>query len=99
MAHREAVQVLARSGKLDELIARTEAQIARAPQSLQLYQALATYYRAANKKDKVKEVIEKIARLRPDDARLKYQLAQELVQAGDTAAGNAEILSVEIRET
>ena len=84
-AQREAVQVLARSGKLDELIERTEAQIARTPQSLQLYQLLATYHRAAGHKDKVKEVIERTARLRPDDARLTYQLAQQLYQAGDFA--------------
>ena len=85
-SHREAVQVLARSGKLGELIERTEAQIARAPQSLQLYQLLASYHRAAGNQAKVKEVIERMARLRPDDARLTYQLAQQLYQAGDFSA-------------
>jgi tetratricopeptide (TPR) repeat protein len=84
-AHNEAVQVLARSGKLRELIERTEAQIALAPQSLQLYQLLATYQRAAGNKEKVKETIERMVQLRPDDARLTYQLAQQLYQSGDFA--------------
>src|SRR5262249_34313662 len=52
MARDQAVQVLARSGKLTGLIERTEAQLKNSPKSLQLAQTLADYYRAAGDRDK-----------------------------------------------
>lgn len=86
-SHVQAIQVLARSGKLKEMIERVEAQVERSPQSLQLQQSLASYYKAAGQRDKLKSVYETIAKLRPDDARLRFQLATQLVQSGDPAAG------------
>ena len=44
MAHTEAIQVLARSGKLQELIDRVEAQLKTSPNSVQLLQTLADYH-------------------------------------------------------
>ena len=85
-ARREAIQVLSRSGKLDELIARAEAQLERSPNSMQVLQTLAEYARVANDKDKVKAIYERMAKARPDDARLRLQLATQLFQAGDAAA-------------
>jgi hypothetical protein len=85
-AQREAIGVLARSGKLKDLIARAEAQLERSPNSVQLHQALADYYQAAGEKDKVKAEYETIAKIRPDDARLRFQVAKHLQQSGDNAA-------------
>ena len=85
-ARREAMQVLSRSGKLDELVARAEAQLDRSPNSMQVLQTLAEYARIANDKDKARALYDRMARARPDDARLRLQLATQLVQAGDPAA-------------
>ena len=84
-ARREAMQVLSRSGKLDELVARAEAQLDRSPNSMQVLRTLAEYARIANDKDKVKALYDRMARARPDDAGLRLQLATQLVQAGDPA--------------
>ena len=84
-AQRQAIQVLAGSGKLDEMIGRVEAQRKLSPQSVPVLQTLATYYRAANRPERVREVSEAIIRLRPDDLSLRIQLASQLVQAGDVA--------------
>ncbi len=81
----QAVQVFARSGKLKELIARAEAQLATSPTSLQLLQTLVDYYQADGQRDKVKATYEKIARVRPDDARLRFQIGLQLSQAGAAA--------------
>ena len=90
-AKRQAIQVLARSGKLDETIERLEAQLRQSPESLQLHQSLAAYYRAAGKSDKVRAISEAMVKLRPDDGRLRMQVALELVRAGDSAAALDQI--------
>lgn len=78
-----AIQVLARSGKLEELIKRTEAQLKNSPKSLQLNLTLADYFRAAGDRTKTREIYENLANLRPDDAKLRYQIAQHLIEAGE----------------
>src|SRR5262249_5584097 len=85
-ARDEAIRVLGRSGKLRELIARLEAQAERSPNSVQLQQSLADYYRAANDREKTRAAYERIAKLKPDDARLRFQVASQLAQAGDVAS-------------
>ncbi|MDR3638922.1 MAG: DUF1583 domain-containing protein [Isosphaeraceae bacterium] len=85
-AHREAIQVLARSGKLQELIDRVEAQLKTSPNSVQLLQTLADYHKAANEPAKAKAALERIAALRADDAQLRYQMGMDLIRAGDSAA-------------
>ncbi len=85
-ARQQAVQVLARSGRLQDLIERAEAQLKSSPKSMQVHQTLAEYYRAAGNREKVKAMYEKMAELKPDDARLRYQVAQQLVQAGEPNA-------------
>ncbi len=84
-ARREAIQVLARSGKLKELIDRAEAQLKAAPNSAQALQSLAEFYKADGQAEKVKDAYARLAKLRPDDARLRYQIAQDQLQAGDHA--------------
>lgn len=88
VAHREAIQVLTKSGKLREIIERTEAQVARSPQSIPLHQTLVSYYRAAGQPDKVKAAIATMARLRLDDTRFQLQMASQLLQTGQ-APGDA----------
>ena len=85
-AQREAIQVLARSGKLQELIDRVEAQLKTSPNSTQLLQTLADYHKAAGEPEKAKAVLQRIANLRPDDAKQRYQTAMDLVREGDAAA-------------
>ena len=84
-ARREAIQVFARSGKLKELIDRAEAQLKAAPNSVQALQSLAEFYKADGQTEKVKATFDKLAKLRPDDAKLRYQIATDMLQSGDSA--------------
>ncbi len=85
-ARREAFGVLARSGKIREMIARVEAQVARTPGASQLHQALADYYKAAGEKDKFKAELDALVKTRPDDSKLRIQVATELSSSADYAA-------------
>src|SRR5262249_31064985 len=69
----------------DEVIARTEADVVRSPQSVPLHQLLATYYRAAGRSDKTREALASLTRLRPDDAAFQFRLAEQLAEDGDAA--------------
>jgi tetratricopeptide (TPR) repeat protein len=93
LARNEALAVLARSGKLNDLIARVETQAKAAPQSLGLKQTLADYYKAANDRDKARAVFKEMARLRPDDARMQFQLGQQLLDVNDVDGSIAMIRS------
>lgn len=85
MSRQAALSCLAQSGKLKELIARTEEQLKSSPQSAQLYQTLAEYYQTAGDRTKSVEVLGKIVELRSEDATLRFQYAQMLSQAGKAA--------------
>ncbi|WP_165071895.1 DUF1583 domain-containing protein [Paludisphaera rhizosphaerae] len=85
-ARAAAVQVLARSGRLDELIGRVKDQLKTTPNSVQLHQTLADYYKAANRRDDARAELMKVIELRPDDASLRYQTATQLYQEGQAAA-------------
>src|SRR5262249_25801680 len=85
-ARQQALQVLVRTGKLPELIARAEAQLKSAPESVALHQTLADYYSAAGDKAKTKETYQRLARLRPDDGRVLAQVAAQLYALGDAKA-------------
>ena len=85
-ARTSAIQVLARSGRLKELIERAEEQLKRTPNAVQLHQALADYYKAAGQRDKARAELIKVAELRPDDATLRFQVANQLVQEGQADA-------------
>jgi tetratricopeptide (TPR) repeat protein len=93
-ARTQALQVLSRSGKFKEMIARVEAQAQASPHSVALLQNLADYYRAANDQAKLRTTYEAIARLRPDDAPTQLQIALQLIQAGDSAAALDHIRAV-----
>ncbi len=91
---RNALQCLAQSGKLKELIAGTEKQIERSPQSTQLHETLSEYWQAAGDQDKSLEVQGKIVALRPDDADLRFRYAQLLSNRGKTAEACEEYMTV-----
>ncbi len=80
----QAITVLARSGQLKELIERAEAQLKSSPNSVQIHQTLMEYYRSANDREKQKATALKIALLKPEDAKLRFAMAQELQNLGDT---------------
>ncbi len=96
-ARNEAILVFARSGKLKELIDRAENQLKAAPNSVQVMQSLADYYKADNQPEKVKETFAKLAKMRPDDAKLRFQIATEMLQSGD-AAGAVENFTASIKK-
>ncbi len=81
-----AINVLARSGKLPQLIERAGEQLKKTPNAIGVHQALADYYKASGQRDKARDELGKIIALRPDDSNLRIQVAQQLVQEGQTAA-------------
>ncbi len=85
-SQREAIQVLARSGKLQELIGRVETQLKTSPNSIELLRTLSAYQKAAGNEAKAREALERVAKARPGDATLRYQIAMELLHGGDAAA-------------
>src|SRR5436305_8744092 len=84
----QALQVLNRSGKLPEIIAKVEAQLKNAPKSSRLNETLLEYYVAAGNDKKVEEINAKLAEMKGDDPRFKYQLALKLLDAGKTKEAN-----------
>lgn len=81
-ARQQALQVLKRSGKLPEMIKKTEDQLAHSPKSQKLIEALIEYYTAADNSKKVAELSAKYAETKGDDPQFRYQLAMQLVRDG-----------------
>ena len=81
-----ALTFLARSGRLSSIITRTEAQSQARPRSFGLLEALNEYYGSLGDKTKVGTTLERMVRLRPEDATLRFQYARHLKEAGDTSA-------------
>jgi len=79
----------AQAGKPPGAPGGVQGQVKEAPESVPLLQAQAALQRATGQTEKARETLRRIVRLRPDDAPTRYQLANELVQAGD-AAGSIE---------
>lgn len=93
----QAVQFLVDSGKLKDLIERTEAQLKNAPKSIQLHQTLAEFYTAAGNKEKAKEFAIKLAELNQNDPVARWNIAKQLLQAGETDAA-IEHLKVALKQ-
>lgn len=87
----QALQVLNRSGKLPEMIAKVEAQLKTAPKSSRLNETLLEYYVAAGNDKKVEEINARLAEMKGDDPRFKYQLAMKLLDAGKTKEANEQL--------
>jgi lipopolysaccharide biosynthesis regulator YciM len=81
-----AIGVLARSGRLTQLIERAGEQLKKTPNVISIHQALADYFKAAGQRDKARDELAKIIALRPDDSNLRLQVAQQLAQEGQAAA-------------
>lgn len=81
-----AIGVLSRSGRLDQLIDRANEQLKKTPNSVQIHQTLADYYKAAGRRDDARAELAAIVKLRPDDLTMRLQVAEQLVQDGQAAA-------------
>jgi tetratricopeptide (TPR) repeat protein len=81
-----AVQVLAQSGRLKEMIARAEVQHRALPRSTAALQTLITYYQAENQNEKVRALLEQMAAIRPDDVDVQLHVGQQLIQIGAASA-------------
>ncbi len=92
-----AIGVLSRSGRLTQLIDKAREQLAKTPNSVQIHQALADYYKAANRREEARAELAAIVKLRPDDLAMRFQIAQQLVQDGQ-AAGAIEHYKVHPQE-
>ena len=87
-ARTAAITVLARSGRLPQLIERANEELKKTPNSVQIHQALADYYTAARQRDKARAELAKIVELRPDDVNLRLRVANQLVQDGQADRGH-----------
>ncbi len=81
-----AINVLARSGRLAQLIERAGEQLKKTPRSIQLHQTLADYYQASGQREKATAELASVIALRPDDTNLRIQVAQQLMQQNQGAA-------------
>src|SRR5262249_36915119 len=82
-ARPQAIQVLARSRKLTEMIERAEAQLKSSPKAIAVHQTLIDYYRAAGDKEKLKAAVVKMAEIKPDDGKVRFTVAQTLNEMGE----------------
>lgn len=82
----QAIQFLVDSGKLQDLIERSEIQLKSSPKSIQLHQTLSEFYTAAGDKEKAKQVTLKLAELSLNDPLARWNVAKQLLTAGDTDA-------------
>jgi tetratricopeptide (TPR) repeat protein len=89
-ARNQAIGVLARSGQLKEMIERAEAQLKTSPKSIPMHQALVGYYQAAGEKEKLKGILKAMADLKPEDGKLRFQVAQQLMQSNEREAALEE---------
>jgi predicted Zn-dependent protease len=81
-----AINVLARSGRLPQLIERATEQLKKTPRSIQLHQTLADYYQASNQREKATAELASVIALRPEDTNLRLQVAGKLLQENQAAA-------------
>jgi tetratricopeptide (TPR) repeat protein len=81
----QALAVLARSGRIKDMIERVEAQIKVSPESVRLYQTLAEYHQAAGDKALHLQTLRRMAELRTDDMALVMQVAREIENTGKAA--------------
>lgn len=77
-----ALRVMAAAGKLKEMIATTEEQLKRSPQSAQLAATLSEYYDAAGERDKSLALEARLVEQKADDVNARYRYAQKLQAAG-----------------
>ncbi|MBC8116215.1 MAG: tetratricopeptide repeat protein, partial [Candidatus Saccharimonas sp.] len=87
----QALQVLNRSGKLPEMIAKVESQLKNSPKSQRLLETLLEYHVAAGNDKKVEELNAKLSESKVDNPAFRYQLAMKLLDAGKTKEANEHL--------
>ncbi len=87
----QALQVLNRSGKLPEMIAKVESQLKNSPKSQRLLETLLEYHVAAGNDKKVEELNAKLSESKVDNPAFRYQLAMKLLDAGKTTEANEHL--------
>lgn len=86
-----ALGILKRVGDLDEMIEKAEKQLAAAPKSVTLMETLVEYYTANGDDDKVRKTVDGIVKIRPNDAKLHYKIAQSFFNQQKFADGVARL--------
>lgn len=81
----QAVQLLRQVGRLDKLLAQAERRVAAAPNSMALKSELAELYTAAGRPDDASKLYDDIAKLKPNDPRMTWEMGKRLQQAGKNA--------------
>ncbi len=87
----QALQVLNRSGKLPEMIAKVESQLKNSPKSQRLLETLLEYHVAAGNDKKIEELNAKLSESKVDNPQFRYQLAMKLLDAGKTTEANEHL--------
>ncbi len=87
----QALQVLNRSGKLPEMIAKVESQLKKSPKSQRLLETLLEYHVAAGNDKQVEELNAKLSESKIDNPAFRYQLALKLLDAGKTKEANEHL--------
>jgi tetratricopeptide (TPR) repeat protein len=93
-ARASAITVLARSGRLPQLIERANEQLKKTPNAVQVHQALADYYSASRQPARARAELARIVELRPEDVELRIRVAGQLVQDGQADAAIEQYRSV-----
>ena len=81
-----ASALLARSGRLNQIIDRANEELKKAPNAVPIHQALADYYTAARQPVKARAELIRVAELRPEDVNLRLQVAGQLAGEGQAEA-------------
>ncbi len=93
-ARDSAITVLARSGRLPQLIERANEQLKQTPNAVQVHQALADYYTAARQPARARAELLRIVALRPDDFDLRLRVAGQMLDDGQPDAAIEQYRSV-----
>ena len=88
----QALRLLSQSGKLQEMITRSEKQRERSPKSTRILKMLAEYYAAANQPEKSRALLLELAELSPNDGKSRYQLAETFRASGNVDAAMEQYL-------
>lgn len=94
-----ALQHLAATGGLQQLIDRVQGQIARAPGSIDLHRQLQEYYRGAGLRREAAAVSEKIRELQPQPDQLTRLISEARQAAQQNSHSLAQSLYLKVMET
>ena len=81
--HQQAVKVLARTGELTEIIERFEKLVERSPKSHKLANQLASFYKAAGRRDDARQLLMKSAEAAPNNPQSLLQAAKQFVEMNE----------------